>query len=56
MENTSRIILIKHLEDLVEVVSKKERQKNNRLRGKTKKIVKLTNYLKAIAKNQKEIN
>ena len=56
MSTPSQIILINYLEELIEAVSTNECKKNHRLRGKTKKIVKLTNYLKAISKNQMEKN
>lgn len=51
MENSARLKLIRQLEELIESVSRKERRNNNALRGKTTRIVKLTNYLKAL-KNQ----
>lgn len=54
MENVTRLALIKQLEELIESVSHNEHKRNNRLRGKTRKIIKITNYLKALSFKSKE--
>lgn len=54
MQKLAKSILVDHLEELIESISRKERKFNNQLKGKTKKIIKLTNYLKHVSKLKKE--
>ena len=53
MSEATKSYLTRYLEELIESVSQNERRKNNRLKGKTKKIVDLINYLKVISQKEK---
>ena len=52
MSEATKSYLTRYLEELIESVSKNERRKNNQLKGKTKKIIDLINYLKVITKRE----
>lgn len=56
MNTADQITLQRLLEELLSSVSRKEQQRNFKLKGKTLKIIKLIRYLRAVTNTQMEIN